>query len=119
MCVLSVSGTAAVINPKYTPDIASTSGRVLVATSGSAPKDSNQPSLDVDKDYRKFTKDIAQSLPTNDKISSATTTISDMDHETDVVSTKSIKETGCTLCHIPYRKSSTFDMHTKKCSTCK
>ncbi len=117
--MLSVSGTAAVINPKYTTEISATSGRTIGV--GSAPKDINQLSSDAEKDVRKnvVTKDVAQSLPINDKISSTPTTINDVEHETELVSLKANKETGCTLCHIPYRKSSTFDMHSKKCSTCK
>lgn len=105
------------INPKYSPDVATSSGRVLIPSASSALKDTNQSD---DKDVRKVvTKDVAQSLPSNDKISSVPTTITDADHETDLVPMKMNKETGCTLCHTPYRKSSTFDMHTKKCSTCK
>lgn len=114
VCVLSVSGTAAVINPKYTTDTSTTSSRVLVAAVGSAPKDINQPAERSD-----VIREVAQSLPINSKMLSTPTTITDIEHETELVSTKSNKETGCTLCHMPYRKSSTFDMHTKKCSTCK
>lgn len=121
--MLSVSGTAAVINPNYTTDAATISSRVLVAPVGSAPKDINHlERTDADKDIRKIvmTKDVAQSLPINDKMLPTPTTITDIEHETESVSSKMNKETGCTLCHIPYRKSSTFDMHTcKKCSTCK
>ncbi|XP_037041487.1 C2 domain-containing protein 5 isoform X2 [Bradysia coprophila] len=119
VCVLSASGTAAVINPKYTTDIA-TSGRLLVASVGSAPKDINQSVSDVEKDFRRVavTKDIAQSLPINDKALSTPTTITDVEHETELVSLKINKETGCTLCHIPYRNSATFNMQAKKCASC-
>lgn len=115
VCVLSVSGTAAVINPKYTTDTSTTSSRVLVASVGSAPKDINQSSAERSD----VLKEVAQPLPINNKMLSTPTTITDIEHETEPVSTKSHKETGCTLCHMPYRKSSTFDMLTKKCSTCK
>ncbi|KAG4065214.1 hypothetical protein HA402_007611 [Bradysia odoriphaga] len=116
VCVLSASGTAAVINPKYTTDIATASGRLLVASVGSAPKDINQSVSDMEKDFRKVavTKDIAQSLPVND----TPTTITDADHETELVSLKINKDTGCTLCHIPYRNSATFNMQAKKCASC-
>lgn len=123
MCVLSVSGTAAVINPKYTTDTATTTSRAIVAPVGSAPKDINQSERsDVDKDMRKIVavKDVAQSLPINDKMLPTPMTVVDVENETETASLKVNKETGCTMVHIPYRKSSTFDMHTcKKCSTCK
>lgn len=119
--MLSASGTAAVINPKYTTDIATASGRILVASVGSAPKDINQSVSDMEKDFRKVavTKDIAQSLPVNDKALPTSTTITDAEHETELVSLKTNKETGCTMCHIPYRNSATFTMQAKKCATCK
>lgn len=119
--MLSASGTAAVINPKYTTDIASASGRVLVASMGSASKDINQSVTDMEKDFRKVavTKDFAQSLPTNDKTLPTPTAITDADHETELASSKVNKETGCTLCHMPYRNSATFNMQAKKCATCK
>lgn len=113
------------INPKYTTDtIVAASSRVLVATSvESAPKDISQASSERSdaQDIRKVvvTKDVAHSLPINDKILSTPATITEIEHETETVSSKVNRETGCTLCHIPYRKSSTFDMHSKKCSTCK
>lgn len=118
VCVLSVTGTAALINPKYTFEtFTSAPTKTYIATVvGSAPKDIPPPQERTDeKDIRKLvsSKEVAQSLPISDK------KLSDLEHETESVSLKIAKETGCTLCHIPYRKSSTFDMHTKKCSLCK
>lgn len=108
MCVLSVIGTAAIINHQFTASDAN-----KIATVGS--KDATAGVL-ADNELTKDSKQMH--LSQKNGVDSAT---NDIETATNSVNnSSSATPTGCSLCHIPYSKLALpVNGKMKKCSVCK